>query len=411
MFRNARHFLASSAIVAVIVAVVAGVGHFAISHTSYEAEADVMFTSEAFQTFDNPSAASEYTTHLITSYSDYLTSAAVLEPLGASLHPAVSSKSLEQSVKVTPSPMFMQIVYSSDDEASTKRVVSNLVKELEKVVSQAPHAKGDKPLLSIVHASVTTAPVQGTDRSITKSIVVGILIGLLVGLIYLFVRAILTTTIHDPEDIAEVVDSSILGRVSTSPSASEITPLAHNISFMPARDGIRSVALCPTSERTNAGAISSAVAGSLTRTGTNTVLIDADLAHASATQARGLDRSTTGLSDLLAGRATTADVLITGTQDEADVIPAGTATDNSGELLSDEKFASLLQELGSHYDTVIVNAAAGFEASDSLTVASKTTSAVVVVGQAVTPKRALSDHLELLSMSRAHLDGVVLARR
>ena len=34
-----------------------------------------------------------------------------------------------------------------------------------------------------------------------------------------------------------------------------------------------------------------------------------------------------------------------------------------------------------------------------------------VVGEGVTSRRELSDHLELLSMCHAHLDGVVLARK
>ena len=411
VFRNARHFLASSAIVAVIVAIVAGVGHYAMSHASYEAEADVLFTSEAFDAFQNPAAASEYTTHLVTSYADYLSSAAVLEPLGASLDPQASSKSLEQAIKVAPSPMFLQIIYSGDDEDDTKRIVDTMVMDLKKAVSQVPHASNNKPVLSISKATVITSPVQGSERSVTKSIIVGVLIGILVGLIYLFVRAILNTRIRTPENVAEVVDSSVLGRVSASPTTSEITPLAHNISFMPARDGIRTVSLCPTSERTQAGAIAAAVAGSLARTGTRTVLVDADLAHGSATRARGLDRSTAGLSDLLAGRAHEADVLVTGKGDEADFVPAGTATDNGGELLDGEALTALLHELGSRYDTVIVNTSAGFEASDSLTVASKTASTIVVVGEGVTSRRELSDHLELLSMCHAHLDGVVLARK
>ncbi|WCC80068.1 AAA family ATPase [Cutibacterium equinum] len=411
MFRNARHFLASSAIVAVIVAVAAGAGHYAMSHASYETEADVLFTSEAFDTFQNPSTASEYTTNLIDSYADYLTSAAVLEPLGASLDPYVSSKTLEQAIKVTSSPMFLQIIYSGDNEADTKKVVDTMVTHLEKAVSQVPKVGNNKPILSISKATVITSPVQGSEHSLAKSTVVGVLIGILVGLIYLFVRAILSTKIHTPEDVAEVVDSSVLGRVSPAPTAGEITPLAHNISFMPSRDGIRTVSLCPSSQRTQAGAIAAAVADSLARTGTKTVLVDADLAQGSATQARGLDRSTAGLSDLLAGRADDAEVLVTGKADQADFIPSGTATANGGELLSGEKLTALLNELGSHYDTVIVNASAGFEASDSLTVASRTTSTVVVVGEAVTSRRELSDHLELLSMCHAHLDGVVLARK
>ena len=222
VFRNARHFLASSAITAVIVAVVAGVGHYAMSHASYEAEADVLFTSEAFDTFQNPAAASEYTTHLVTSYADYLSSAAVLEPLGASLDPQVSSKSLEQAIKVTPSPMFLQIIYSGDDEDDTKRIVDTMVTDLKKAVSQVPHASNNKPVLSISKATVITSPVRGSERSVTKSIIVGVLIGILVGLIYLFVRAILNTRIRTPENVAEVVDSSVLGRVSASPTTSTL---------------------------------------------------------------------------------------------------------------------------------------------------------------------------------------------
>ena len=80
-------------------------------------------------------------------------------------------------------------------------------------------------------------------------------------------------------------------------------------------------------------------------------------------------------------------------------------------MLDGEALTALLHELGSRYDTVIVNTSAGFEASDSLTVASKTASTIVVVGEGVTSRRELSDHLELLSMCHAHLDGVVLARK
>lgn len=406
VLRRMRHFWVSAVLVALVTAIVAGVGHYVASAPKYTSEADVVFTSRAFDKFNDPAAATAYTTALVSTYSNHLQSASVLQPIGDSLNPKVPAATLKQTVTFTPNVLMLQLSYESGDQETAQKVITDLRDALRQEVSKAP-VVGGTPVLSIVSDPVTTSQVAGTSRSASRSAVIGVLVGVLVGLVYLFLRALVDGRVRSTEDISQYTDSSFLGRLSAKPGLDAAADsLAHNLTFVPALDGARTVLLAPTVGGEPAARAVAVSAQSLARDGHDVVVVDTDLSRRTLSAALGVDDEA-GLSDVLAGHRRLDEVL-RGGGDQPVVLPAGSQVANGTELLATPRFDEVLADLAHGHEIVLLAGAPEAEGPQSLTVASRVAGYVPVVGLGKVSTRALADHLELAEAAGARVAGIVL---
>ncbi|WP_051238552.1 polysaccharide biosynthesis tyrosine autokinase [Acidipropionibacterium jensenii] len=394
-------------IVAVISAMVVGIAHFATSRPTYTSQASIIFTSNAFESFRDPDSAASYTTSLIQSYSNYLQSASVLDPIASKVGGTVSASSLQQSIQLSPSPMLLTIEFENGDRDTADTVVKELVATVRSAVGTVSPTADKTPVLQIVKSSVLTDAVPGTDRSASRSGAIGLLIGIVIALVYLFLRAILDTRVRDVEDVMALCDASVLGALPDPISSDdEASVLAHNLRFTAPRDGVRSVLLASTVPGEASGSAALHAADSLAASGTRTLLVDADLRGREVTELSGAGAAA-GLSDVLAGRAELDDA-VTAREGRADLLTAGSAVGNPAELLSGAALADALASLGSRYDTIILAGAPVLSGSDSLLISAAVAASVPVIGIGKVKRSDLAQHIELLGMSEAKLGGVVL---
>ncbi|AXE39988.1 polysaccharide biosynthesis tyrosine autokinase [Acidipropionibacterium virtanenii] len=405
-----RHYWISAVVLALISTVVVGFVHYSTSKPTYTSNADVVFTSRAFESFRDPDSAASYTTSLVQTYSNYLQSPSVLGPIAHSIDPAMNASNLKQGIEFTPGPMLLQLSYESGSKAQGDKVMKALTDEVRRAVGQTPTTSDKTPVIEIARTSVSTTQVAGTTASLTRSGAIGLLIGLVIGLVYLFLRALLDTRVRSVDAVMEVTDSSVLGALPKAVGVgTDVTVLARNLRFIAPRDGARTVLLASSVPGEGAGEVALRAADELAGTGDRVLLIDADLRGHQATTAAGA--SGEGLADVLAGRAEASDVIVTretSRHEGAALLPAGSAVGNPAELLAGEKPAATLAALAGDYDEVILAGAPILSGSDSLLIAPLVAATVPVIGLGRVNRSDLVECLELLDAGDATLGGVVL---
>lgn len=143
--------------------------------------------------------------------------------------------------------------------------------------------------------------------------------------------------------------------------------------------------------------------------GSRVALIDADLREAGLTQLAGL-KPMTGLGELLLGRASLEDVLITKPNSNFAILPALKKGDLflSGDLISSPSMANLFLSLKAHYDYIIVDLPPVGPIVDARAAAQLLDAAVLVVEWGMTPRRIVCNAIASSAAVQEKLIGCVL---
>lgn len=134
------------------------------------------------------------------------------------------------------------------------------------------------------------------------------------------------------------------------------------------------------------------------------LLIDADLRNARLHECLGIPREP-GLSDVLAGRASLDDALVSLSEYRVIVLPAGEPNGRPTELLSSEPMRRLVENLGRRFDRVVIDSTAAHFA-DAGVLEPLVDGVLLIVRAGRTPRPAVARALGLVP--RAKLLGLVL---
>ena len=120
--------------------------------------------------------------------------------------------------------------------------------------------------------------------------------------------------------------------------------------------------------------------------GRRVLIVDCDLRRPSIHRALSLPNQN-GLADFLSGNATLPDVMRTDSRTGADVITAGSPTDNPEEIIRNPLFDQMLFNLRPQYDLILLDAPPVLPVSDTRILAEKASQCVVVVKWRRTPRK------------------------
>lgn len=152
-------------------------------------------------------------------------------------------------------------------------------------------------------------------------------------------------------------------------------------------------------------AINLALAHSQTQ---RTLLIDADMRRPAVGRGLELPPASKGLSNLVSGSAQLAECLqvLDGTQ--LSIISAGTLPPNPLELLLSERFKQTLAELGTQFETIVIDSPPVELVSDALVISAEATGVIYVVKAHETPYQLVRKGLARLHHAQGHLLGIAL---
>ncbi len=154
--------------------------------------------------------------------------------------------------------------------------------------------------------------------------------------------------------------------------------------------------------------VSLALAGSAVFSGLKTLIIDADLRHASASRYFKLDRAR-GLVDYLVGEAELHAVMHFSQSSKVWVLPAGGKTQNPADLLGSEKLKALIANLRDQYDLIVIDTPPTGPVVDSVIVSGLVDKVIFVVRWASTAREMVSRSIQRLS-GHPKVAGVVFTQ-
>ncbi|TEW56149.1 polysaccharide biosynthesis tyrosine autokinase [Psychromonas sp. RZ22] len=141
-----------------------------------------------------------------------------------------------------------------------------------------------------------------------------------------------------------------------------------------------------------------------------TLLIEADMRRPSFTRVFSLDPYQSGLSNVISGAETLNDSIIHDEMSGLDILSAGFIPPNPLELLSSQKFATLLMKLKEEYDHIIIDSPPSLAVSDALVLSKSADSVIYVVRSESTKEATAKAGISRLVEVEVRIDGVVLNR-
>lgn len=247
------------------------------------------------------------------------------------------------------------------------------------------------------------------------NLILGGVLGFLVACILVALRFFLDRSVRSSEELERRTGLPKLGSVPVIPEAQRTKPLDFNDdrvrpaeAFRELRVNLRFVnvdnpprVISVTSARIADGKSMTSLnlAGALAADGDTVCLVDADMRRSKmTTYFGGAIHSSVGLSTALAGDADVADVLQETEIAGLDVLAAGVAPPNPGELLGSQAFRHILDELRERYDWVIVDTPPILSVTDGALVATTVDAVIVAVRYG---KRNYDDVTRTLASLRA----------
>ena len=173
------------------------------------------------------------------------------------------------------------------------------------------------------------------------------------------------------------------------------------------RRGYKTLLIASAQPGAGASTVAHNLATSLAFNGRKVVLVDTNFRRPTLHEFVDADNDR-GLVDILLYDATLDDMLLTVSDPDLAVLPTGRAGDAAPELLDGAKFRSLMAELETRFDVVIIDAPPALLSSECQ-VLSKQVDAVAAVVRAGTDKRGMIDRMAgQFAGQRADMLGIVL---
>ncbi len=141
-----------------------------------------------------------------------------------------------------------------------------------------------------------------------------------------------------------------------------------------------------------------------------TLLIDCDLRRPTIAKSVNLPRTHPGLSSIIAGTAPARECILRGAIGDLDIMCSGPAPDQPLELLSSARFANILEQLGQHYDRIVLDCAPTQAVSDALVLSQLSDAVVYNVKSHDTSVELVKRGLTRLRQVNAKIAGVLITQ-
>jgi len=141
------------------------------------------------------------------------------------------------------------------------------------------------------------------------------------------------------------------------------------------------------------------------------LLIDCDMRRPTIAKAAGFDRNVAGLSNLITQSASAKQCIIRGAfGGNIDILPSGPLPEQPLELLSSKRFEKILEQLGNHYDRIVIDSAPTQAVSDGLVLAKLSDAVIYIVKSHDTSMELVKRGTLRLKQVNAPIAGVLITQ-
>ncbi len=365
-----------------------------------------------------------FATQRVASYADLVTSNQLAERVSEDVG-GIPPDELRDRVTATnvPETVILEITATHPDPEVAQAIAQAYATQLQDLVEELETPRGgDSAVIKatlIDDAQVPTSPVSPNPA---RNLALAAVLGLLLGVGLAVARELLDTSVKGADDIAEITDAPVLGNIFRDPDAGKAphqvlasaTPWAE--AFRVLRTNMQYVdvdhdqkVLVVTSSLPGEGKTTTAVnlAVTLTQAGHRVALIECDLRRPLIADRLELDAAV-GTTSVLIGKIKAEDAMQRYADTTLDVMVSGHLPPNPSELLQSQAMETLLLDLRSRYDIVILDAPPLLPVTDAALLATRADGAVVVVSHGRTTRDQLSTAVERLESVDAKTLGVVM---
>jgi capsular exopolysaccharide synthesis family protein len=395
---------------------------------AFTAQVQVFLTVLVGNSGADLASGSNYSQNQVDSYAKVATTPVVLTPVIAQLAmvdttPADLAEHISVSVPVGTSIMVISVEAADAQSAASiaNAIGTHLVEAVEDL---SPVSAEGKRLVRASVISEASAPKDRSFPSTRNFLIIGLLVGLVLGIGQAALRFLLDKRIHGEEDIEQMTESPIMGRIGLDPELIETDAARAAVSKLTAEDyrRLRTNLQFINSELEGDGqafVITSSVPGEgkttismnlatvLAEAGESVLLVDGDLRRPRIAAYLGLE-SRVGLTTVLIGRAKPGDVLQKTSVPNLTVMGSGAIPPNPSELLASNAMKQVINTASKLFRYIIIDSAPLLPVTDAAILARQTAGALIVVSAEQTTSPQLETALESIESANGTTLGVVL---
>ncbi|MDN4597110.1 polysaccharide biosynthesis tyrosine autokinase [Leifsonia virtsii] len=404
---------------------IGGWGLAQIATPVYTATSSLYFSLNFGGSANDLNQGSTYTQNQMLSFAQLAESALVLQPVIDQLNLERTPADLADSISVsTPqNTVILELSVTDSDPTEAADIANAVAATLGKQVEAiAPKSVNGSATVSVRTIQPAVTPQDPSSPNTRLNLVAGFVIGILLGVLVVVLRELLDTRVRSAEIASRVAGVPMLAQIQRlrrrqpgpilltdplSSAAEGYRRLRSSLEFVSV-DSDR-LAFVVTSSIPDEGKslISLNLALALTEGDRRVLLVDADLRRPTLAGATGLPGGS-GLTSVLVGRATLADVVQT--WNGLDVVTSGPIPPNPSELLSSRAMADFIAQVSHDYDVVVFDSPPMTAVVDAAIVARAVDGALVVADRTRVSRSQLAQTMDVLEKSGVRALGLVLNR-
>ncbi|MFI5060636.1 MAG: polysaccharide biosynthesis tyrosine autokinase [Actinomycetales bacterium] len=414
-------------VIATIVGALGGLGLSQIATPVYTATASLYFSLNFGSSANDLNQGSTYTQNQMLSFAQLSTSPLVLNPVIDDLNLSITPKDLSDAIGVsTPqNTVILQLSVSNTDPAQAAKIANAVAASLSDKVGQiAPKSVTGADTVSVRVIQPATAPVDPSSPNTRLNLVAGLVLGLLLGSLIIVLRELLDTRVHSAAIATAVTGVPLVGtadrekrravgpvmlRDPLSNAAENYRQLRSNLEFVAVDSDTLGFAVTSSVPGEGKSLIALNLALALSEGGRKVLLVDADLRRPMVAAYTGLPGEA-GLTSILVGRASVADVVQTWGETGLHVLASGPIPPNPSELLSSRVMADLVDTLVHDYDVVVFDTAPMVAVADAAILARMLDGALLVADRTRVHRPQLTQTMDSLEKSGVRVLGLVINR-
>ena len=406
---------------------VGGLGAFAMSTTApktYRSSARLFVSIPAARGVQEALQGVQLSSQLLASYTRIAGSRAVAEGASERLEGQFTAGEIRSKVTAKPEPETLLVdISATDTDPISARDIANAVSAelIEKIAELEAGKAGAVEARVIDEAQTSSTPISPRPRTDT---ILGLLLGLGIGCGLALLLEASDKSLSTPAQASAAFTAPVLASVprhrrnaddlvaldgSSSPAGEAYRSLRTAVRFVDATAGSTVKTLLVTSASAGEGKTSTAanLAVAFASSGERVILIDADLRRPRVATLFDLDPDGNGVTSAVFDGLEVVDVLQR-FRDRLDVITTGPLPTNPSEVLGSEAMASLLDEVATMADIVIIDAPPLLPVTDAAVLSALVDGVVIVAQWAKTTTLDAEDAALTLKGVGANVVGVVL---
>lgn len=402
-------------LVTVLLGLLGGAAYGYLAPRTYQSTSAGFVTSSGANVF----GGTEALTNLATSYLPLISSQPVLEKIATTAGVSPSSLAGQLSATLPAGSTLIQVTAASSDPKTAQTLANGALDALAAVIADVQTKAGvaASSRMTVIPMQNAVVPSAPSSPNVKLALGVGGVAGLVLGYLIVFLRRALDVRVRTGKELSKLAGTGLLGRIPkyrskkrrdtvVAMAGESLRQIRAGLRFASVDSQVRSIVVTSANQSEGKSTTAASLAGVLAEAGQKVLLIDGDLRRPTVARTFKID-GTVGLSEVLSGQISLADVLHPTISENLVILPAGGIPPNPSEMLGSGAMKGLLETLSREY-FIIVDAPPLLPVADAALLSAEVDGVVLVAASGRTRKIEVTEARAQLAQAKARVLGTVL---